>query len=100
MTYQWLTTSPNPRVRGYGTDDGQRGWRTHAVQAADGDTFEQVKHLAAACGQRARHGWGMDMFIELKCAKCVRALTKVTGVNPETGREQAIRRILSQEAKS
>lgn len=91
--WQWLTTYPNPRVRGYGADDGQRGWRTHAVWADNAAEFGDIRRNASACGIRPAHGWGMDMFIDRKCARCVKALTKINGENPESGREQALRRI-------
>lgn len=31
----WLTTSPNPKSSARGCDAGQRGWRLHAVEAAE-----------------------------------------------------------------
>lgn len=72
--YQWLTTAPNPNVRGYGADDGQRGWRTHAVIATDETKLSEILDSSAACGLSPAHGWGMDMFIERKCKRCLRTL--------------------------
>ncbi len=79
---QWLTTAPNPRVRGYGADDGQRGWRTHAVIAYEEQSLTEIANYRALCGLRARHGWGIDLFIEQKCARCLRALNAKAPVEP------------------
>lgn len=95
-TWQWLTTSPNPRVKGYGADDGQRGWRTHAVWADEEANFADITFTRAACGLRAAHGWGMDMFVNHKCERCVKAVIKITGVNPESDREQTVRRLMEE----
>jgi len=72
--YQWLTTQSNPRSPEHGIDRGVRGWRLHAVGATEHETFEAVKFRRAVCGLRARHGWGMDLFIDRKCARCAKAL--------------------------
>jgi hypothetical protein len=72
--FQWLTTSPNPRVADTGFDAGQRGWRLHAVKATKSQTFAQVNGYSAACGLRPPHGWGMDLFIERRCSRCLVAL--------------------------
>jgi hypothetical protein len=73
--YQWLTTAPNPRVSQFRNEDaGQRGWCLHAIKAVDSATFNQVRFEYAACGLRAKHGWGLDMFIKRKCKKCLKAL--------------------------
>lgn len=76
MTFQWLTTSPNPRSPATGVDAGQRGWRLHAVQAETTDTFMSIGRAVAACGLRPRHGWSLDMFITDRCKRCERALAK------------------------
>lgn len=34
-----------------------------------------------------------SVFIDHKCARCVRAVTKTTGANPESVREQTLRRL-------
>jgi hypothetical protein len=70
----WLTTLPSPRARATGFDAGQRGWRLHAVEAPDEFKFSELnaaKH-PALCGIIPRHGWGLDMFIERKCSRCVK----------------------------
>lgn len=68
----WVTTAPNPRRPATGFDAGQTGWKLHAVEAEAHATFDAVRTRTAACGLRARHGWGLDMFIEDKCARCLR----------------------------
>lgn len=44
------------------------------VIADDDDTFLGIGPRAAACGLRPAHGWGLDMFIKDKCARCRRVL--------------------------
>lgn len=66
----WLTTEPNPRSPATRHDAGQRGWRRHAVEAPDAATFIDLRHRAALCGLRPRHGWGLDMFIDEDCTRC------------------------------
>jgi hypothetical protein len=77
MAIQWLTTAPNPRSAATGFDAGQRGWKLHAVNAAADENFAGLKYRAALCGLRPRHGWGLDMFVEDKCKRC---LEKTNGV--------------------
>ena len=73
---QWLTTAPNPHVRGYGADDGQRGWRQHAVRATDNESIKAVSLRSAACGLLPAHGWGLDLVADVmpRCVRCRRAL--------------------------
>lgn len=71
MTVYWLTTAPNPRSPATGFDAGQRGWKRHAVECTS-DSFEAIKNASALCGLTPVHGWSMDMFIDDKCARCVR----------------------------
>jgi hypothetical protein len=75
-TFFWCTTSPHPRSRSTGYDAGQRGWRLHAVLAVDGEDYQQYKRRPALCGTAARHGWGLDMFIDEECTRCQNAMTK------------------------
>lgn len=72
----WLTTAPHPDAPATGYDAGQRGWRTHAVEAEADSTFDNISQadVRAACGLRAAHGWGMDLFIDRRCERCVKAL--------------------------
>ncbi len=74
----WLTTAPNPRYihKTHSADDGQRGWRMHAVNAPEKATFEEIKTRRAVCGLLPGTGWGLDLFIEQKCARCEARLAK------------------------
>lgn len=67
----WVTTSPNPRRAATGHDAGVTGWKMHAVEAPEGAKFSDVGRLPALCGLRPRYGWGMDLFIEDQCARCL-----------------------------
>ena len=69
----WLTTAPNPRSSATGYDGGQKGWKLHAIET-DSDSFKEIRWERAVCGLQARHGWGLDMFIEDKCEKCLKRL--------------------------
>ncbi len=71
---QWLTTYPSGRAHTPAVDDGQIGWRLHAIEAPSSATFEDIKGHAAACGLVAKHGWGLDLFIEQRCSRCEKAL--------------------------
>lgn len=80
----WMTTMPNPSVVSHTADAGQRGWRTHAVPQqefeaelarikSEGKTLQfRAPRVRALCGLRPGHGWGHDLFIEEKCARCAR----------------------------
>lgn len=67
---QWLTTNPSGRAHTHAADDGQTGWRTHAVRAHDSETFPEIACRAALCGLVPRHGWNIDLFIDRRCARC------------------------------
>lgn len=71
---QWLTTAPNPKSPMSGYDAGQRGWRTHAVRIAPVATLKDARVIRSECGILPPHGWGLDLFIERRCARCLRAL--------------------------
>lgn len=73
MTIYWLTTMPNPRARNSGYDAGQRGWKLHAVESKS-DSFKETRWTRALCGVLPAHGWGLDMFIEDECKRCLRRL--------------------------
>lgn len=74
--FGWFTTSPNPRSAHTGYDAGQRGWRRHAVLLEEGTTSSELRLMSSLCGLWARHGWGVDLFIEDECFHCQRAMTK------------------------
>ncbi len=80
--WAWATTAPNPRGPGYGVDGDQRGWKLHLV---DVNALYQATPKSpvwgdALCGLRPRHGWGLDMFIEDQCKRCV-ARAKKLGID-------------------
>ena len=68
--WQWVTTAPNPRSLATGLDDGQRGWRLHAVRATDDPNFSQLCEQSALCGLIPRHGWDLNMFVTDRCKRC------------------------------
>lgn len=74
MARQWLTTAPDPHTRDRSYDAGQKGWRTHAVEAEDSDKFSSISQKRSACGILPAHGWSLDLFVEKKCARCLRKL--------------------------
>lgn len=80
MNVQWVTTEPNPRTSvATGHDAGQKGWKLHAVKAEATDTFHDIRWRPALCGLRAKYNWGLDMFIEDKCARCLKKEMLLTG---------------------
>lgn len=66
----WLTTAPSGRAHTHGADDGQTGWRLHAVPGSWSETFTDIGRRAAICGVKPGTGWGLDLFIERRCARC------------------------------
>lgn len=80
-TVKWLTTAPNPRVKATGPDAGQRGWKLHAI-ITDSDSFEEIRRQHALCGLRPAHGWGLDLFIEDKCQRCLSKIVCMIDDNP------------------
>lgn len=89
--FEWMTTYPSGRAHTHGADDGQTGWRIHLVDPAglyESETFIRyragpVKTMRgpALCGMRPRTGWGLDLFIDKPCARCVKAAGK-RGITP------------------
>lgn len=78
----WMTTGANPK-RDYGPDQGQMGWRLHAVVVTKeqlAGKLHDIRHARAMCGIQPAHGWGMDLFIDEPCKRCTAKLAKV---NPE-----------------
>jgi hypothetical protein len=72
----WVTAAPNPRTPATGVDAGQWGWKLHAVRGDDTETFAELRRRRSLCGLIPRHGWGLDLFIEDRCARCERALLR------------------------
>lgn len=80
IEYGWCTTTPNPRSPSTGWDAGQRGWRLHLVPKDQPQHWYYGKYKAPSlCGIRARHGWGLDMFIEDECERCT-AIAEKRGI--------------------
>lgn len=75
MEYHWYNTEPDPRRSEVGVDCGQTGWRLHAVLSENDDP---KRSQPAACGLRPERGWSLHMFIETRCKKCERALSRMT----------------------
>jgi hypothetical protein len=48
------------------------GWHLHAVALDGSATAEQAHGIRAFCGLIPRHGWGVDLFIDEPCLRCVR----------------------------
>jgi hypothetical protein len=80
-----VTTAPNPRVFSYGPDAGQRGWRLHLVEGVPSDDFPDLPRRAL-CGTWARHGWGLDFFIDQECARCTKAFARLQDKRMEHAR--------------
>jgi hypothetical protein len=84
---EWLTTNPHPEAFIGGYDAGQRGWRLHRVNLGgstrtDWYNGEEIDISPALCGLRPAHGWGLDLYIEEKCKRCLRALARDPDRNP------------------
>jgi len=47
------------------------GWRLHAVMAENEETLSQLRGRRAACGLLPKYGWGLDLFVDRKCARCL-----------------------------
>ena len=84
--FKWMTTYPSGKAHTHSADDGQTGWRLHLVDMAalyECEAF--VKYLRspvkvlrgpALCGVRPRTGWGIDLFIDTTCARCLKVAEK------------------------
>jgi hypothetical protein len=67
----WLTTQNDPRAPGWAEPVG---WKMHALEIEGALKFSEIKQLKAVCGLIARHGWGLDLFIEDRCKRCEKIL--------------------------
>lgn len=85
VTFTWMTTAPHPfrPAHTHGADQGQVGWKLHAVPATGGETYAEIKRRPALCGLRAKHGWATDLFINAPCSRCEAAMGKATGTTFE-----------------
>lgn len=73
VLFGWFTTAPHPwkKAHRHSADQGQVGWKLHAVPLAhDREDYEEGFRPIALCGCWPRHGWGMDLFIEDECRRC------------------------------
>lgn len=68
---EWLTTYPSGRSHTHSADDGQTGWKLHAVETGE------YRRRRALCGCRPGTGWGVDLFIDKPCLRCVARATKL-----------------------
>lgn len=80
MLVTWLTTNDKN-----GGGPWQSGWKEHAIPLEDGENEKHTSPSAlgkrrALCGLRPRHGWGVDLFIDEKCSRCVARLAKAPSV--------------------
>ena len=75
-SFQWLTTVPSGRAHTHNADCGNTGWHLHAVFAEEMATIADVNHFSAICGLKPKLGWGLDLFIERRCKRCVQRLQK------------------------
>lgn len=83
MSHRPLTTRPSARHSGHGWDAGQRGWRLHLVETGremrEARVSEWIRYgnadpidvSPALCGLRPAWGWGLDLFIEDYCSRCL-----------------------------
>jgi hypothetical protein len=78
----WLTTNANPRLPGW---TEQHGWKLHAVELPAEAKFSQARGRSALCGLVARHGWGLDLFIEAKCERCERKANAIESTQTRNG---------------
>lgn len=79
--HSWLSTFPSGKAHTHGADDGQTGWRLHAVPDAPAygelhDDNPGWKWRSAVCGTKPGSGWGHDLFIEDECQRCLKWLAK------------------------
>jgi hypothetical protein len=83
-TFEWRTTCPSGKSHTHGADDGQTGWRLHLVDLSKQRQEkrytrwgpEQFVRGPALCGMTPRMGWGLDLFIDAPCERCVRIAEK------------------------
>lgn len=79
--HKWLNTHPSGRAHTHGMDQGQTGWRLHAVPdipsyGPKDDNNPGWKWRPALCGTRPGTGWGHDLFIDDECSRCLKWLAK------------------------
>lgn len=83
--FQWLTTGAT-----YANGE-PRGWKLHAVLGAtEKMTGLEASRLPSACGLDPRP-WGLDLFIEKKCARCLVAVGLACGTCRGKGSHGSLR---------
>jgi len=80
--YAWVTTAPSGRAHTCRADDGVTGWKLHLIVPGSFVRHSPSQKAAvdrspALCGLRARHGWGLDLFIDAPCSRCLRKAEKL-----------------------
>lgn len=73
--YFWWSTAPNPD-RDYGPDQGQQGFRLHAVASPTSSPYDIKSYTPSLCGLTPTRGWGVDLFVDQPCTRCVRSALK------------------------
>jgi len=76
MRIEWLTTFPSGRTHTHSADDGQTGWRLHAIECGPDTPIAELGRKPAICGTRPGTGWGADLFIDEPCIRCVKSAIK------------------------
>ena len=78
MKGEWATTEPNPRRhRTFNGDDGVTGWKLHFIPEEQDYIGRKYGKAKALCGLRAKHGWGIDLFVEDECSRCAKAYAAI-----------------------
>lgn len=85
---------PNPTVFDGSPDAGQHGWKLHLVELGieTSKRFrgyvkpQTVDTSPALCGLSPAHGWGLDLFINDECERCMRVALRRGLTIPNTPR--------------
>ena len=71
MKLHWLTTGATAKRN----LKAPTGWKLHLVDVPE-EKLEGVYREKALCGLTAKHGWGLDLFINEPCFRCKKAAEK------------------------
>jgi len=85
MNLHFMTTVSSGKSKTHGADDGVTGWKLHLVDLAGAvNATARTKygpvvtpHVRAFCGLYPKLGWGIDLFIEDKCERCIKKAEKL-----------------------
>ena len=74
---RWMTTQPHPTRPAHtdGYDQGQTGWKLHVIYGPEKKLFDRP-YAKALCGLRPANGWGLDLYIDDLCTRCLAAAVK------------------------